>query len=703
MNLSHYLDVFIDESLEHLYDLNKNLLKLENEPNNPDIINDIFRAAHSLKGIAGTMGFDKIQSLTHIMEDSFFEIRCGNLDLSQGLFDLLFEGLDVIAYYLRNIEETGDEGDLKSQEIGNMIKDHLESQRSVRQINKDPSDKKTTKDNGAYNNDINKSISGLNKYKQKNLSKQIQYEDYDCRAVVKAEEIGLKNFIINISLSSTCVLKAARVFIILRELEQIGEIIKFSPPISDLTNENFDTDFSLILITEEGHDQLNAVLEQLEEIDSYAIELIRSKDIRDRKKDRSEGKEQEQLEEVSLSPSINKIGRAKDKKPRPKVNRYVRVELDKLDDLTDLASELSTVKNHFNSIGHSKRLESLPEFYEALVDLERLTKSIHESIMRLRMISLENIFKLFPRMVRDLSKKLNKKVQLLTSGEKIEIDRNGIDEISDAVLHLIRNAMDHGIESKEVRQEQGKAEIARISLKAYQEGNTVIIEVEDDGRGISIREIRQRLVDKGLYSMEELETLDKKALLDFIFYPSFSTSDTITEISGRGVGLDIVKSNLKALGASIEVKTKEGFGTRFIIKIPRVLTLTQAIITKVGKEKYAIPTTNIELIEEINLSNIRQEDGKHLFNLMGEDIEIIYITDLVELDENVSFLEEATLLIVLRGDQKIGLVIGEYLSQQEILVRPLGKYINSDPIISGATILDSGELVLILEPSSLLL
>ena len=149
------------------------------------------------------------------------------------------------------------------------------------------------------------------------------------------------------------------------------------------------------------------------------------------------------------------------------------------------------------------------------------------------MISLENIFKLFPRMVRDLSKKLNKKVQLLTSGEKIEIDRNGIDEISDAVLHLIRNAMDHGIESKEVRQEQGKAEIARISLKAYQEGNTVIIEVEDDGRGISIREIRQRLVDKGLYSMEELETLDKKALLDFIFYPSFSTSDTITEISGR--------------------------------------------------------------------------------------------------------------------------------------------------------------------------
>ncbi len=420
-------------------------------------------------------------------------------------------------------------------------------------------------------------------------------------------------------------------------------------------------------------------------------QILNSEDIRDSQK----------IRYMDFPSNINSID-PKHKSLKPIASPSIRVDIEKLDRLMNLASELLIAKNNLHSLGSSNKEEDLLEFNENIEYLEQVTSNIHDSVLKLRMVPLENIFSRYPRMVRDLSKKLNKKIELVVSGKDVELDRTVIDEISDSLMHLIRNAADHGIEDKGERLKRGKPEIGTISLSAYQEDNSVVIEVEDDGGGININTVRQKAVDIGLYSGEDVTALEEIEIIDLLFKPSFSTSDIITEISGRGVGLDAVRTNISTLSGSIEAKSKEGYGTKFKIKLPLTLAIIQALMVQIGSEKYALPITNVQSVEEINASMIRQEEDKQVITLRNEIIPIAYLNEIIDLDEDVSFSDELTLLIIFKGDKKMGIVISELIGQQEIVVKSMGKHIKANQIIGGATILGNGELALILEFNSLL-
>lgn len=714
MDLSQYLDIFIEESKEHLQALNEQVLILEKEPDNADTINEIFRAAHSLKGMSGTMGYKKIQELTHHMENVFSEIRTGNMVVTEELVDVIFQGVDSLESSIDNVIETGDEGDIDSKDIVKTL-DNILEKGTKGAIKASSSSKPFTK---AETN----SQQGIDEYiledelEEEYKHKDLKYEEFEINAIAKAEEKGLNVFGITIYLAESCLLKAARAFMVYKSLGRIGEVIKSDPSVPDIEDEKFDFDFSMVFITKRDIDDIVAVLERISEIETVAIEEITSDKIKDKQKisSISFNIESFDLDEDAVlsrgaksSPASNIKSQMssftqKSRKSKGATSRSVRVDIEKLDELMNLVSELIISKNGLVSLGNRSIKDKLLDFNEQIEYLERVTTNIHESVMKVRMVPLENIFNRFPRMVRDLSKKLNKKIDLNISGEETELDRTVIDEIGDPLMHLIRNAADHGIETNEERIKLGKEAKGTINLLAYQEGNNVVIEVSDDGSGIDIEGVRNKAIEKGLFTKEQAATLKDEEIIDLLFQPSFSTSDQITDVSGRGVGLDVVRTNIQALSGVVEAKSYAGKGTKFIVKLPLTLAIMQALMISIGSEEYAIPISNVNSVEDILVSDLKQVQNQQVITLRGQVIPIIFLDEVIKLEEEVTYDEELTVVIIYKGDKKIGIVINELIGQQEIVVKSIGKYINNDKIIGGATILGNGEVALILELNSLL-
>ncbi len=696
MDTNRYLDIFIEESKEHLQDLNDQILILEEEPDNVDTINEIFRAAHSLKGMAGTMGYKKMLNLTHTMEDTFSEIRNGNMVVTTDLIDIIFEAVDVLETYLDNIIDFSDEGEVDSQGI-------------IDQFNK------LMKDKGSYQEpspkpekaEDDESRSYLVKEDGRQVKKLI-YDDFEYNAIVEAENKGLNVYSITVYLSEHTVLKAARSFLIFRNLRQHGEIIKSDPSSNDIEDENFDFDFTIVLITEENMDFIRQTIEKVSEIDSVAIEEVKSENIgKDQLSSMEKRANEKALRKAADSKTLATTEKTKGKSTSPAsrkgvTSRSVRVDIEKLDELMNLVSELTIAKNSLVELEDKNNQDLEITLRDNLEYLERITTNLHDSVMKVRMVPLENIFNRFPRMIRDLSKNLGKKMELNISGEETELDRTVIDEIGDPLMHLLRNAADHGLETNEERERLGKPPVGTINLSAYQEGNDVVIEVSDDGAGINIEEVRQKAIIKGMYTTEQAATLTDEEVIEFLFEPSFSTSKNVTEVSGRGVGLDVVRTNINSLSGSVEAKSKPGQGTTFIVRLPLTLAIIQALMIKVASERYAIPLSNVQSVEEVYVSDIDYIQNTEVINLRDEIIPIVYLDKIIDSVEDVEYSEELTVMIIRKGDKKIGVVISEYLGQQEIVVKSIGKYINNDKIIGGATILGNGEVALILELNSLI-
>lgn len=321
--------------------------------------------------------------------------------------------------------------------------------------------------------------------------------------------------------------------------------------------------------------------------------------------------------------------------------------------------------------------------------------------MKVRMVPIESVVSRFPRMIRDLSKKLNKKMELYMSGEDTELDRTVIDEIGDPLMHILRNSADHGLESAEIRKERGKPEVGSIFLDAYQDGNNVVIEVRDDGNGIDIEQVRRKALEKGTITPEQANNMDDKAFLDLLFRPSFSTSEKVTEVSGRGVGLDVVKTKIEGLGGDIEVKTELTVGTTFVIRLPLTLAIIQALMVILGDEKYAIPLNTIQTIEDISVGDIKYIRGKEVISFRENVIPLIRLSDVLDIEQTEK-VENLIVVIIQKGDKKAGLVVDELIGQQEIVIKTLGKYLNNNKLLSGATILGDGEVALILDVNTLL-
>lgn len=682
MDMNQYLDIFIDEAKEHLQNLNEQILVLEKEPENQATINEIFRAAHSLKGMAGTMGYKRVQRLTHNMENVFSEIRNGKMKANADLNDVLFRGLDALESYLSNIQTTADEGTKDNEEIICSLNEILNGALGKQEV--------LPLEESEPIAAVQPATELLAKYEDLSL------QEHEAHAIIEAYNEGHNVHGMSVYIQETCILKSARAFLVFQSLEEHGVIIKFSPDVQDIEDEKFGFDFSMIYITKLSTEEVKKKVLGVSEIKDVVIGSIQRP---------IEEPEKTVGEAVEDKPETSAVtGNKEPKQPvcKPVANRSVRVDIEKLDVLMNLVSELIIAKNGLVSINNNDHTDKTAgSFNEQIEYLERVTTSLHESVMKVRMVPIESVVNRFPRMIRDLSKKLDKPMELYMSGEETELDRTVIDEIGDPLMHLLRNSADHGLEHGDDRKKLGKDEKGRIFLNAYQDGNNVVIEVGDDGAGIDVKKVRDSAIRKGVITEEQAEAMTEKEFINLLFLPSFSTADHISDVSGRGVGLDVVKTKIEALGGDIECRTKLGEGSTFIIRLPLTLAIIQALMVEIGTEKYAIPLGSIQTIEDVPLEEIKTVNSQEVINLRGNVLPIIRldkVLDVVPVEEDDVSL---TVVVVSKGDRYAGLVVDNLIGQQEIVIKPIGKYMETSKLIGGATILGDGEVALILDANTL--
>ena len=696
MDVSQYLEIFLDESREHIQNLNTQIMDLEQNPESENTINEIFRAAHSLKGMAGTMGYKRMQTLTHDMENVFSEVRNGNIKVKANMIDILFQCLDALEEYVDNIQNTADEGTNDNAPLIKMLNDILNEGKGAAAA---PAAAEAPRETPAA------PTAGSGALEEK--WHEIKLDSSQLTVLKEALAQGKKVYGLTVKVQETCILKAARAFLVFKAIEELGEIMVSCPPVQDIEDEKFDFDFSLICITECSLDKLLAAVRNVSEIESAKGAAWDPNTVVTVEEEPEEPKKEEtKTEKAAVAPvATAEAAPAKNTEKKavskPVVNRTVRVDIEKLDSLMNLVSELIIAKNSLvsatSSIGNVGN-----EFNEQVEYLESVTTNLHESVMKVRMVPIESVVTKFPRMIRDLSKKLDKKMELYMSGEETELDRTVVDEIGDPLMHLLRNSADHGLESAEVRKERGKPEVGSIFLDAYQDGNNVVIEVRDDGNGIDTEEVKRKALEKGIVTREQADSMTEKEAIELLFHAGFSTSEKVSDVSGRGVGLDVVKSKIEALSGEVEVKSKLGEGSTWIIRLPLTLAIIQALMVTVGGEKYAISLGSIQTIEDISPADIKLVQTEEVIHLRGSVIPLIRLSEILDAPSTKNSDENLVVVIVKKGDKLAGLVVDELIGQQEIVIKSMGKYISKCKMISGATILGNGEVALILDANAVI-
>ncbi len=708
MDVSQYLSVFLDEAKEHLQSLNDNIMTLEQDPENEDCINEIFRSAHSMKGMAGTMGYTRMQNLTHDMEDVFSDVRAGKIKIKSADIDVLLQCLDAIQGYVDNITENQDEGTDEHQNIIKSLADIRNGGASGGDAaTAAPAAEAAPKEEASSADGPAPGADGTQDYRAIRLDPSVK------STLEEAKSQGKKLYGVTVHIEESCILKAARGFLVFKGLEEIGEIAVSEPNTQDIEDEKFEYSFSLILITDESKEKIEEIVKAVSEVESCEVGEY----------DPSGAKPAEEKEAApaaeapaapaqataAAAPAANKPapaagggGGAGGKKPvgKPVVNRTVRVDIEKLDVLMNLVSELIIAKNSLISAANTSGVSN-GNVNEQIEYLESVTTNLHESVMKVRMVPIESVLQKFPRMIRDLNKTLNKKMELTMTGEDTEMDRTVVDEIGDPLMHLIRNSADHGIENAELRAQRGKPEVGQIFLHAFQDGNSVVIEVGDDGNGIDAEAVKNKAIEKGVVSPEQAALLTEKQCVELLFHPGFSTAKVVSEISGRGVGLDVVKSKVESLSGEVTVKTKLGEGSTWVIRLPLTLAIIQALMVIIGQEKYAIPLDSIQSIEDVSPKDIKFVENKEVINLRGSVLPLVRLNEVLDTTSTREPDEDMVVVIARKGDQLAGLVIDELMGQQEIVIKPLGKYTNKCKLISGATILGDGEIALILDTNSI--
>ena len=699
MDVSQYLEIFIDESEEHLQTLSDCIMVLEKEPDNKDTINEVFRAAHSLKGMAGTMGFKRMQHLTHDMENVFQEVRSDHIKVTSGMIDLLFKCLDALEGYVDNIKSTSDEGTEDNEVI-------------IKELNDFIAKTEGAEETGNTETSEAKEAAPESTQEEKAGQEKIELTNDEKKAIREAESNGQHIYVMTVHIQKDCLLKAARAFLVFKAVEDFGQILVYRPSSQDIEDEKFEFEFSFFLASEESEDKIVAVakaVSEIEKVDAEEIHLdeyVKEAEAQEEQQAKEATAEQKEAPAEAPKAAEKKAPAANAKKQtnaKPVTGRTVRVDIEKLDALMNQVSELIIAKNSLVSISSNESGEYQNQsFHEQIEYLERITTNLHESVMKVRMVPIESVVNKFPRMIRDLSRKLGKKMELYMTGEDTELDRTVVDQIGDPLQHLLRNSADHGLEDNATRVERGKPEVGSIFLKAFQEGNNVIIEVGDDGNGIDVAAVRDKAVERGVITAEQAENMSQKVIINILFLPSFSMAKKITDISGRGVGLDVVKSNIEALGGDVEVRTQLGEGTTFIVRLPLTLAIIQALMVEIRDEKYAIALGSISNIESIPVNEIKYVQAQEVIHLRGAVIPLIRLDQVLDMEEKQEEPENLTVVIVKKGDSLAGLVVDNLIGQQEIVIKSLGKYINNNKIISGATILGDGEVALILDVNTLM-
>jgi two-component system chemotaxis sensor kinase CheA len=662
MDPTQYIDLFIEESKEQLQKLNQCLLQVESNPESIEGINEIFRAAHTLKGMAGTMGFKAIASLTHSMENALDAIKSNKLKPAQNVTDLLFECLDALENLVGCVVNTGSDREI---DIGILIK-KLDSLTGT----------------------------AINEQKEINvLQKQneLSFDTYQLNIIEQGVDRGFIPYFIRVQLSKDCLLKSARAYVVFKAIEGLGDIIHSAPSVQDIEQEKFDMNFSIKLISRAEKDAIITKLSNISEVDNVYIKRITEDDLYKAKSLMQNICNAETQDQVS-----NKI-LSKSSEVSMRLGKSIRVDTERLDHLMNLVSELIIIKNRIQGTDRSNDMQVLSETVEYL---GKVTNDIHDAVMKVRMVQVETVFNRFPRVVRDLAKSTGKEVKLNIYGAGTELDRVIADEIGDSLIHLIRNAVDHGLESTNERVSSGKSSTGNVDLIAYHDGNNVVLVVGDDGKGIDTDKILKQALTKGLVNKDETYNLSEREIISFLFDPRISTAGKVSDISGRGVGMDAVKSKVESLGGIIEIETVKGKGTKFIIRLPLTLSIIQALVVKVSHEYFALPLNSIREILNVKISAIKQLRNQEVVDYRDT------LIPLTRLDKRLKTpkAEEVnkhdgniTLVILSKGEKLSAVKVDDLAGQQEIVIKSLGKYLSGIKVLSGATILGDGRVVPILD------
>lgn len=699
IDLEDFLEFYLLDSQEQVDRLGSGLLQLERDGENIALVNELFRSAHSLKGASGTMGFTPIVELTHTAEDLLDKLRQGRIAVTNEIIDVLLAVTDKVKLMLAQVEQRVD----ITEEYG-----HLKEQMQA-----------LTETSAISQSSINAKAAVVKE-------KDLRQADFSLTAVERSsvEEALIKGqalYQIEVLLAQNTLMKAVRAVMVIQRLEPLGSVVKILPSIEDLETANVDR-FYLLLITKEPPEEIRQDILEISEIIEARVAHYSISDLFDSGKggavqdSPAVSRETEQKVSADEKDMSNKENLGNRQTPAPVAGdqaqeggntqvHTIRVDTIRMDNLINLVGEMVITRTRLVKIGNDLKNQNQADplvnsLNETNVYLGRLMSDLQESVMRLRMVPVGTVFSRYPRLVRDFCRKTGKKIELVIKGEETELDKTVIEMIGDPLTHIIRNSVDHGIETPEERIAAGKPEVGIITLDAYHEGNHIAITVTDNGGGLDIKKIHKKALEKGLIS--EREELSEKDIANLIFLPGFSTADKVTDISGRGVGMDVVKKALNSLGGLIDIKTKKGEGTSFIIRLPLTLAIIQALLVEVSKEIYAVPLSSVVETLLVKGSDIKTVGGLPMVQLRGNTLPLISLRQKFDLPESQKTQDEVFVVVVGLGDKTIGLIVDELHGQEEIVIKTLGEYLGGLPGIAGATILGDGKVTLILDIGSLI-
>lgn len=684
--MSQYLEVFIEESKEHLQACNEHLLELEKNPENLQIVNEIFRAAHTLKGMSATMGYEDLASLTHQMENVLDAIRNKKIVFSPVILDVIFLAVDDLDAMVESIASGGD----GKRNVEEVVEKLVQIEKGL------PLNQKNTAEAEVAATATEKAPSRKN-----------QYDEFETTVLQQSSDQGFFTYEVNITLKSDCLLKAARVYMIFEAIESLGEVVKSIPPVEELEEEKFEYEFMVTLISNEAANKIETAIMKVSEVEKVEVNefFASSQSVKQPESAEMDNPivESEQ-EDTTNTPVLENVAPTENKQAEKQTatkisNKTIRVNIERLDILMNLFEELVIDRGRLEQISSTLKDQ---ELHETVERMSRVTGDLQNIILNMRMVPVETVFNRFPRMVRQLARDLNKIIDLQIVGADTELDRTVIDEIGDPLVHLIRNALDHGVETPEVRRANNKDEEGTVVLRAYHSGNHVFIELEDDGAGINKEKVLSKAINKGIVTQETAKTLTDSQIAELIFASGFSTADQISDISGRGVGLDVVKNTIESLGGSITIESEEGKGSLFSIQLPLTLSIISVMLVEIQAEKYAIPLSSIIETAIVNKKDVMNAHNQTVIDFRGKVVPLLFLKDIFDVPSTEVESDYYSVVIVRKGEKLAGLVVDGFIGQQEVVLKSLGTYLSSAYAISGATILGDGQVALIMDCNALI-
>jgi two-component system, chemotaxis family, sensor kinase CheA len=661
MDMESYRDVFLEEAEENIQNLNHALLDFERNVEDLTPVNELFRAAHTLKGMSATMGYDKLAEFTHILEEILDNIRSGVLRPTVEIINLLFKSVDVVQEFVENIKTQNIDASRESKTLAAEIKNML-------------ANRGETGTAGVVNPRVEAPVYAP-------AAGSIEVEDIILNA---AREQNLKVYGIRVVIAKTCAFKSVRAFMVVRNLGEKGEIIKSIPAAKDIEEGNFDNEIKLGFISAIVAGEIEQILMGISEIEKAEVYEISGKE--EAKEEVKEGKQE----------GAARAGGAQ-KQKKGAVAQSVRVNMEKIDALMNLVGELVITKIRLDQITKEKKFNLL---VEAVDEFDRIIDELQIEVTDVRMLPVSQVFDRYPRVVRDLASEAGKQVECEVTGGDIEIDRTVLEEINEPIMHLVRNAVAHGIEAPEQRELAGKPQKGIIRLSARRERNSVIIEVSDDGRGVQVDKVRKAAIAKKIIDEEKAKNMTPDEVVNLIAIPGFSTVEKADQISGRGVGVDVVKTKVEAFGGLFKIENHEGEGAKFIMKLPLTLAIIQSLLVKSGKAVYALPVIHTTETLEIKAADVKMIQKKRVIILRGEVISVVSLAEL--LNKKRDETELINLVIVEARDKRIALEVDQVLGQQEVAIKSLGEFLKYARGFSGVTILGDGSISLIIDIQALL-